>query len=119
MVRIGPQQVHNAGAAGALYAHFNAYIAPDSFQPLVTIYVVLALTAGGTGTVRGAVLGAILVVALTEGTRFLGGVIPGLAPVQIAALREAIIGIALILLLTYRPCGIIPERPRTHRLEVS
>ena len=106
------------GLAGALYAHFNAYIAPDSFQPLVTIYVVLALTAGGTGTVRGAVLGAVLVVALTEGTRFLGGVVPGLAPVQIAALREAIIGVVLILLLTYRPGGIIAERPRTHRLEV-
>ncbi len=107
------------GLAGALYAHFNAYIAPDSFQPLVTIYVVLALTAGGTGTMRGAVLGAVLVVALTEGTRFLGGVVPGLAPVQIAALREAIIGVVLILVLTYRPGGIIPETSRTHRLETS
>jgi len=106
------------GAAGVLYAHFNAYIAPESFQPLVTIYVVLALTAGGTGTVRGAVLGAVLVVALTEGTRFLGGVVPGLAPVQVAALREASIGVVLILVLTYRPGGIIPETSRIHRLEM-
>ena len=98
------------GLAGALYAHFNAYIAPDGFQPLITIYVVLALTAGGTGTMRGAVLGAVLVIALTESTRFFGGVIPWLKPVQFAALREAAIGVALILVLYYRPDGIIPER---------
>ena len=66
------------GLAGAIYAHYNAYVAPDAFQPFITIYMVLALTAGGTGTMRGAVLGAILVVALTEGTRFLGAVLPGL-----------------------------------------
>ena len=105
------------GLAGALYAHFNAYIAPDAYQPLITIYVVLALTAGGTGTMRGAVLGAVLVVFLTEGTRFAGNWVPGLAPVQVAALREASIGIALILVLYLRPQGILPERTRTLSLE--
>ena len=107
------------GLAGALYAHFNAYVAPDAFQPLITIYVVLALTAGGTGTMRGAVLGAILVIALTEGTRFFGGALPGLKPVQIAALREAVIGVTLILVLHIRPDGIIPERIRPHRQEAE
>ena len=100
------------GLAGALYAHFNAYVAPDAFQPLITIYVVLALTAGGTGTMRGAVLGAVLVIALTESTRFFGGAFPGLKPVQFAALREASIGVALILVLYFRPDGIIPEHIR-------
>ena len=97
------------GAAGGLYAHYISYVAPDSFQPLITIYVVLALTAGGTGTMRGAILGAVLVVALTEGTRFLGGALPFLSPVRIAALREGVIGAALIIVLTWRPQGLIPE----------
>jgi branched-chain amino acid transport system permease protein len=105
------------GLAGALYAHFNAYIAPEGFQPLITIYVVLALTAGGTGTMRGAVLGAILVVFLMEGTRFLAQILPGLQPVQVAAMREATIGVALILVLYLRPQGLLPERTRTRRLE--
>jgi branched-chain amino acid transport system permease protein len=100
------------GLAGALYAHFNAYVAPDAFQALVTIYVVLALIAGGTGRMAGAVLGSVLVVFLTEGTRFAGGWVPGLSPVQVAALREASIGIALILVLYVRPQGILPERTR-------
>jgi branched-chain amino acid transport system permease protein len=101
------------GAAGALYAHYNAYIAPEGFAPLITIYVVLALTAGGVGSMRGAVLGALLVIALMEGTRFLSAEIPGLAPVQKAALRESIIALSLILLLRFRPQGLIPERTRT------
>ena len=105
------------GLAGALYAHYNAYIAPDGFQPLITIYVVLALTAGGTGTMRGAILGAILVMFLTEGTRFLGAAMAGLKPVQIAAVREGLIGATLILVLYIRPQGILPERPRTLTLE--
>jgi branched-chain amino acid transport system permease protein len=101
------------GFAGALYAHYNAYIAPDGFAPLLTIYIVLALTAGGVGAMRGAVVGALFVVLLLEGTRFLAQEIPGVTPVQKAALRESIIALSLILLLRFRPQGLIPERTRT------
>jgi branched-chain amino acid transport system permease protein len=101
------------GFSGALYAHYNAYIAPDGFAPLLTIYIVLALTAGGVGSMRGAIIGALLVLLLLEGTRFLAAVIPGVTPVQKAALRESIIALSLILLLRFRPQGLIPERTRT------
>ncbi|MBK1662108.1 branched-chain amino acid ABC transporter permease [Paracraurococcus ruber] len=101
------------GLAGALYAHYNGYVAPDGFAPLLTIYIVLALTAGGGGSMRGAVAGAVLVIVLLEGTRFLAGAIPGLAPVQHAALREASVALALLLLLRWRQQGLIPERTLT------
>jgi branched-chain amino acid transport system permease protein len=101
------------GISGALYAHYNNYVAPEGFAPLITIYVVLALTAGGVGSMRGAVLGALLLLALTEGTRFLAAAIPGVSPVQHAALRESIIALSLILLLRFRPQGLLPERSRT------
>lgn len=101
------------GFAGALYAHYNAYIAPEGFAPLLTIYIVLALTAGGVGAMRGAVIGALLLMLLLEGTRFLAAVVPGVSPVQHAALRESIIALSLILLLRFRPQGLIPERTRT------
>jgi branched-chain amino acid transport system permease protein len=101
------------GFAGALYAHYNAFIAPDNFAPLLTIYIVLALTAGGVGAMRGAVVGALFVVLLLEGTRFIAQAIPGVTPVQKAALREGIIALTLILLLRFRPQGLIPERTRT------
>jgi len=107
------------GLAGALYAHYNAYVAPDAFQPLITIYIVLALTAGGTGRMAGAVLGAVLVIALTEGTRFLAAALPFLGAVQVAALREGLIGLMLILVLMLRPEGVLRERPRIRAPEAG
>lgn len=98
------------GLAGGLYAHYTSFIAPDAFVPLVTIYVVLALTAGGTGNNWGAVLGACLVVFFLESTRFATAWLPGLQPVQVAAVREFIIGASLILVLRFRPAGLLPER---------
>jgi branched-chain amino acid transport system permease protein len=98
------------GVAGALWSHYTSFIAPDVFVPLITIYVVLALTAGGTGNNWGAVLGAFLVVFFMEATRFATGWLPGLKPVQIAAVRELLIGASLLVALRLRPAGLLPER---------
>jgi branched-chain amino acid transport system permease protein len=100
------------GLAGGLYGHYTSYIAPDAFAPLISIYVVLALTAGGTGNNWGAVLGAVLVIFFMESTRFVTAAIPGLPAVQGAAVREFLIGASLILVLRLRPAGLIPERIR-------
>ena len=99
------------GIAGALYAHYNSYVAPDIFRPLITIYIFLALTAGGTGNTAGAVLGAALVVVVLEGSRFLEGFFHGLGGAQVAALREIVIGSALIAVMRLKPRGLLPEKP--------
>ena len=99
-----------AALAGALYAHFQSYVSPDHFEPLITIYIFLAVTAGGVGRTSGAVLGAYLVVIFVEATRFMTQWLPVLQPVQLAALREILVGLALILVLHLRPQGILPER---------
>jgi branched-chain amino acid transport system permease protein len=106
-----------AALSGALYAHFQSYISPDHFQPLITIYIFLAVTSGGVGRPSGAVLGAYLVVIFLEATRFFTEWLPGLQPVQLAAMREMMIGVALILILHLRPQGIMPEQiPKAPRL---
>jgi len=98
-----------AGLAGALYGHYTSYISPEIFVPLVTIYTFLALAAGGVGNNWGAVLGAVIVVFFVESTRFLIGSVPWLSPVQLAALREFLVGLGLLLILILRPRGIFPE----------
>jgi branched-chain amino acid transport system permease protein len=93
-----------AGLAGALYAHYSSFIVPELYVPLLTIYIFLALTAGGI---------AFVVVFFLESTRFLIGVIPWLTPEQLAALREFLVGLGLLLVLFFRPRGLLPEpRPR-------
>jgi branched-chain amino acid transport system permease protein len=97
------------GLAGALYGHFTSFISPDLFVPLLTIYVFLTVAVGGTGRPIGPLLGAIVVMAILEGTRFLGARVPGLSAVQIASLREFVIGAGLIVLLHLRPEGLLAE----------
>ena len=102
------------GVAGALYGHFTSYIAPDMFRPLITIYIFLALTAGGTGNSYGAVVGAFLVIAILESSRFLADALPVLDGPQVAALREIAIALVLILNLRFKPSGLLPERLPRH-----
>jgi len=103
------------GLAGALYAHYTSYIAPDGFVPLITIYIVLALTAGGTGNNAGAIFGAVVVVFFMESTRFIAALAPGLEAVQVAAIREMMIAGSLILILHIRPTGLFPEHAPVYR----
>src|SRR5437764_3485739 len=98
-----------AGLAGALYAHYTSYIVPELYVPLLTIYIFLALTAGGVGNNWGAVVGAFVVVFALESTRFLIGVVPWLSAEQLAALREFLVGLGLLLVLYLRPRGLMPE----------
>jgi len=103
------------GTAGALYGHFTSFIAPDLFQPLLTINVFLALTIGGTGSNVGALVGAFAVIAIQESTRFLAEHVPALRAVQVAALREMTIGLLLIVVMRVRPGGLFPEPLPRHR----
>jgi hypothetical protein len=88
---------------------YTSYIAPDFFQPLITIYIFLAVTAGGTGRTAGGVIGAYVLILFLEATRFAADALPGVTPLQAAAAREAAVALALILLLRFRPSGILPE----------
>jgi branched-chain amino acid transport system permease protein len=98
------------GLAGALYAHFTSYIAPDLFAPLLTLYVKLSLLAGGLGNSVGAVLGAVVVVFFLEATRFITPLVPGRSAVQGAALREFLVAVALLAVLRFHARGLVPER---------
>ena len=97
------------GLAGALYGHYTSYVAPDLFSPIITIYIFLAVTLGGVGNNWGVVLGAVVLMALLEGTRFLTDALPGLAGAQPASLREIVIGVACLIVMRARPNGLLPE----------
>ena len=97
------------GLGGALYGHFTSYIAPDLFAPLLTLYIKLALLAGGLGNNKGAVIGAIVVVTFLESSRFVIPLIPFISAVQGAALREILIAGVLLIILRFYKQGLVPE----------
>jgi len=90
-----------AGLAGMLYASYASYIDPTSFTLLESLFIVSALFIGGTGNIAGPILGALFVVILPELLRFIG------MPESIAApLRQIIYGLALVLVMYFRPQGL-------------
>ncbi len=99
-----------AGIAGAFYAHFITFITPEQFIPLVTFYVWMSIILGGIGSLRGAVLGTALLMFFLEGSRFIRDIFPGIAEVQMASIRLALIGLALVLFVLYRPQGLFGKR---------
>lgn len=99
-----------AALAGAFYAHYTSFISPEIFQPLLTMYVFLALTMGGTGNNAGAIAGAFMLIFVIEASRFVAPLLPALSAVQHAAIREMIVAILFIAVLLWRPAGLIPEK---------
>jgi branched-chain amino acid transport system permease protein len=99
-----------AGAAGGLYAHYINYVVPEQFLPLVTFYVWMAVILGGSGSNRGVILGTLVLMIFLEGSRFVKDFIPFVSDVKLAALRFMAVGLGLILLLLYRPQGILGRR---------
>lgn len=92
------------GIAGIIYATYVSYIDPTSFNLDEAIFILAAVLIGGTGNIRGPVVGAVFVVVLPEILRFVG------FPDSIAAnLRQIVYGMSLIVFMLYRPQGIAGE----------
>jgi len=104
------------GVAGSVHAFHYTYIDPSQFTPIMTAYAFMAVIIGGRGSNRGLLLGAVSVMVLLEASRFLKDFVGVVDSTQLAALRLIAIGAGLILLLIYRPGGLLPEyRLQVHR----
>jgi len=97
------------GVAGALYAHYTQNISPDHFTAFVSIFIWMSVIVGGAGNNAGLLIGAGAVMMVLEGTRFLSDAVPFLDGAQVSALRIIAIGVAIILMIRFRPQGLIPE----------
>ncbi len=93
------------GLAGALLAHHTKYLTPDAFTLILSMELVLMVVIGGLGSLRGAILGAILISMLPT----LISRIKPLLPDHIAkqfGLETFIFGFILALFVLFEPGGI-------------
>ncbi len=98
-----------AGVGGALLIGFVGAFSPDGWSTQETFIIWAILLIGGRGNNWGSVVGSFLVIALlSEATRYLP-TIPNNAFLE-PALRNIVIGAGLIVVLRFRPQGILPER---------
>ena len=89
------------GLAGAHYAGKVGFISPDNFPLQLSILFLAAVVLGGSGNMPGAILGGIMVAWLPERFR------------NFTDKRVLVFGIALVLVMVFRPEGLLPRRVRT------
>jgi branched-chain amino acid transport system permease protein len=99
-----------AGAAGVLFAAFQGFVSPESFTLWESIVVLAMVVMGGMGHIPGVILGAILLAVFPELLRSIAAPIQqfifGSVLVDTEIIRQLLYGLALILIMLYRPNGI-------------
>ncbi len=101
------------GVSGAMFASFQGFVSPESFILMESIVIVAMVVLGGLGNVYGVIIGAILLYAIPEILRLTARPIQeslfGQEIIAPEALRMLLFGISMVLIMLYRPMGIIPR----------
>lgn len=107
------------GVAGAMFASFQGFVSPESFTLWESVVVLAMVVLGGMGHVPGVILGAVLLSALPE---FLRATIEpfqmavfGKVVLEAEVVRQLLYGLAMILIMLYRPAGLWPSPSREDR----
>lgn len=91
-----------AAAAGSLFASYLTAIDPSLFTISESVFLLAIVALGGLASLRGAILRTLVLVLIPELLRFVG------FPSEIVGLaRQLVFGIALVLLMIYRPQGLL------------
>ena len=108
------------GIAGGFFSATQQFISPESFVLVESIMVVSMVVLGGMGNVWGVVLGAVLLSFIPEILRW------SVEPVQLAlfgrtliepeVIRMLLFGLALVLVMLFRPAGLLPSAVRKREL---
>ena len=111
------------GISGGIFSATQGFISPESFVLVESIMVLSMVVLGGMGNVFGVVLGALLLSFVPEVLRYT------VEPLQLAlfgrslldpeVIRMLLFGLALVLMMLYRPAGILPSALRKRELEVK
>jgi branched-chain amino acid transport system permease protein len=94
-----------AGIAGVFFAGKFAFISPESFTFLETVFVLSMVVLGGMGSVPGVILGALILVILPEVLR------------DFASYRMLLFGAAMVFMMIFRPQGLIGNPRRRVEFE--
>ena len=96
-----------AAIAGWFLAFNISQVAPTQFEPYVTFYAYTVLILGGLASYWGLIAGSVLLWTSLELTRVLD---LGIGAAKVGALRFAIVGLAIILLMAFRPQGMFGKK---------
>ena len=109
------------GVAGGIFAAMQGFVSPESFSLMESITILAMVVLGGMGHIPGVILGAVLLSILPEVLRY------GVGPAQMAlfgkmlidpeSLRLLMFGLALVLVMRFKPAGLWPSPERKRELQ--
>ena len=111
------------GVAGAMFASFQGFVSPESFALTESIAVLAMVVLGGIGHVPGVILGGVLLAALPEVLRHVVEpfqmAVFGKVLIEAEVLRQLLYGLAMVLIMLYRPAGLWPSPKHEDRPEAA
>ena len=112
-----------SGVMGVIYGAQRTFVSPESFTLLASITILAMVSLGGMGSIPGAILGAAALTILNLDilktfSEFVRTSLPWIpSQVDPAKYERLVFGLILILMMIYRPQGLIPEA--RHRAELE
>ena len=108
------------GIAGGMFASIQTFISPESFVLVESIMIVAMVVLGGMGNIWGVILGAVLLSFVPEILRWtvapLQAALFGKQLVEPEVIRMLLFGLALVLVMLFRPAGLLPSKVRKREL---
>lgn len=100
-----------AAVAGALYAFYLGFINVESFMLDTSVLLMAMVIIGGTGTLLGPIIGAALLMLLPSLFSYMWF----LPQTEIGSIQQIAYGTAMVLLMIYRPGGIVGSGARSNK----
>ena len=100
-----------AAVGGALYAFYLSFINVESFVLDVSVQIMAMVIIGGTATLFGPLVGAVLILLLPAVLSYL----PYLPPTEIGSIQQICYGAVMVLLMIFRPSGLWGYQEKTER----
>jgi branched-chain amino acid transport system permease protein len=104
------------GIAGGMFSAMQGFISPESFVVVESIMVLSMVVLGGMGNIGGVVIGALLLSFVPEVLRYtvepVQRAVFGRMLIEPEVIRMLLFGLALVLMMLYRPAGIWPSKTR-------
>ena len=108
------------GVAGGMFSAIQGFISPESFVLVESIMVVSMVVLGGMGNIWGVILGAVLLSFVPEILRWtvepVQEALFGRMLVEPEVIRMLLFGFALVLVMLFRPAGLLPSAVRRREL---
>jgi branched-chain amino acid transport system permease protein len=108
------------GVAGGMFSAIQAFISPESFVLVESIMVISMVVLGGMGNIWGVILGAVLLSFVPEVLRWtvtpLQEALFGGMVIEPEVIRMLLFGLALVLIMLFRPAGLLPSAVRKREL---